>query len=253
SYVAGFAGGASNVAFVFSNTLNNGNPRYVAEAASHEAGHLFGLEHQGAWNGSQLVSEYNSGTAAWAPIMGLSYYADRTTWANGPTTNGPSAYEDELSIIASGTNGFGYVADDYGNTVSTAAALPISGSSVSVNGLIGRNDDRDVFKFATGGGVVSFTLGVAQYGPNLDGVMELQNAAGQTIIAANPSNSLGASLTSTLAAGTYYLVVHSSGGYGNLGRYTVHGSVGAAMAGAGSQPPPPSAAPSPPAGRSSAG
>src|SRR5437773_3315589 len=79
SYVGGFAGGASNVAFVFANTLANGNPRYVAEAASHEAGHLFGLEHQAAWNGGQLVGEYSPGMATLAPIMGLSYYADRTT------------------------------------------------------------------------------------------------------------------------------------------------------------------------------
>ena len=64
SYVGGFAGGASNVGFVFADTLSNGNPRYVAEAASHEAGHLFGLEHQATWSGTQLVTEYNAGTAA---------------------------------------------------------------------------------------------------------------------------------------------------------------------------------------------
>jgi hypothetical protein len=250
SYVGGFAGGASNVAFVFASTLGNGNPRYVAEAASHEAGHLFGLAHQGAWNGSHLVSEYNSGTAAWAPIMGLSYYAQRTTWTNGPTTSGPTANQDELSVIASSTNGFGYAPDDYGNTIATAAALPISGSSVNIGGLIGRNDDRDVFKFATAGGAATFTLDVAQYGPNLDGVLELDNAAGQTIAAANPSNTLGASLATALAAGTYYLVVHASGGYGNLGRYALHGSIAAAGTVTGSQPPP-STTQNPPTGSTS--
>src|SRR5262249_39910204 len=68
-----------------------------------------------------------------------------------------------------------------------------------------------------------------------------------------PSNSFGASLTSTLAAGTYYLVVHSTGGYGNLGRYTVHGTVAAATTVPGSQLPPPTTTPSQPAGSSSAG
>jgi hypothetical protein len=97
SYVGGFAGGASNVAYVFANTLDSGNPRYVAEAASHEAGHLFGLEHQATWSGGQLVTEYNAGTAAWAPIMGVSYYADRSTWSNGVTTASPSAYQDDLT------------------------------------------------------------------------------------------------------------------------------------------------------------
>src|SRR6185295_4825662 len=69
SYVGGFTGGASNVAFVFADTLGSGNPRYVAEAASHEAGHLFGLKHQATWNGGQLAAEYNAGPAAAAPIM----------------------------------------------------------------------------------------------------------------------------------------------------------------------------------------
>src|SRR5437762_4425873 len=149
SYVGGFGNAASNVGFVFAQTLSNGNPRYVAEAASHEAGHLFGLEHQAAWNGSQLTSEYNTGTAAWAPIMGNSYYAARSTWANGPTPDSPTSSEDELAITAGSANGFGYAPDDYRNTISTAAALPIAGGNVSLSGLIGRNDDRDVFKFST--------------------------------------------------------------------------------------------------------
>ena len=243
SYVGRFAGGASNVAYVFANTLGSGNPRYVAEAASHEAGHLFGLEHQATWNSGQLVSEYSAGTAALAPIMGVSYYADRTTWANGPTTDGPTAAQDDLSLIASSANGFGYVPDDYGSTIATAAALPVGGASISLAGLIGRNNDRDVFKFTTGGGQVSFSLNVGQYGANLDGVLELQNATGQTLVAANPANSFGASLMTTVAAGTYYLVVHSSGGYGDLGRYTLHGNIAAATTTPGSQPQPPTSPP----------
>jgi hypothetical protein len=160
--------------------------------------------------------------------MGVSYYADRTTWSKGTTTDGATSSQDDLSIIASSLNGFGYVADDYGGTVATAATLSISSSRVNVNGLIGKNDDRDVFKFTTNGGNVSFSLDVAQYGPNLDGVLELQNAAGQILVTANSAASYDATLSRTLAAGTYYLVVRSSGGYGNLGRYTLSGTVSAA-------------------------
>ena len=109
AYVGGFAGGASNVAYVFSSTLGGGNPRYVAEAASHEAGHLFGLEHHATWSSGRLVTEYDAGSAVLAPIMGVGYYAGRTTWANAPTSAGPTVYQDDLSLIASGTNGFGYV------------------------------------------------------------------------------------------------------------------------------------------------
>jgi hypothetical protein len=243
SYVGGFSSGASNVAFVFANSLAGGNPRYVAEASSHEAGHLFGLEHQATWNAGQLVTEYNAGTASWAPIMGVGYYADRTTWAVGPTTGGPTSRQDDLSIIASSSNGFGYAPDDYGNTIATAATLPITSGSVNLNGIIGRNDDRDVLKFTTSGGSVNFTLGVAQYGPNLDGVLELQNSTGTALVAANPGNSLGGTLATSLAAGTYYLVVHSSGGYGNLGRYTLHGTVASATSTPTPQPPPPAPPP----------
>jgi hypothetical protein len=245
SYVGGFASAASNVGFVFSQTLSSGNPHYVAEAASHEAGHLFGLEHQSAWSGSQLVSEYNNGNSAWAPIMGNSYYAIRSTWANGPTDESPTSSEDELAIIASLANGFGYAPDDYGNTITTASALPVTSGNVSVSGLIGRNDDRDVFKFSTSGGSVNLTLSPASGGADLDGVLELQNSSGKMLVIANPTGSLGATLATTLVAGTYYLVVHSSGGYGNLGRYSIHGTIAAAATTPATQPTTPSPQPTP--------
>src|SRR2546421_632801 len=60
----------------------------------------------------------------------------------------------------------------------------------------------------------------------------------KTIAIANRANSFGASLATNLAAGPYDLVVHPSGGYGNLGRYTLHGSV-AASTSAPSTPLPP--------------
>src|SRR5207237_5710435 len=59
-----------------------------------------------------------------------------------------------------------------------------------------------------------------------------------------------ASLTATMASGTYYLVVHSSGGYGNLGRYALHGSVAGATSAPNSQPPP-ATTQNQPAGRTS--
>jgi hypothetical protein len=225
SYVGGFTNSSPNVAYVFSASLAGADPQFVAEAVSHESGHLFGLDHQAAWSGGQLVSEYNTGTAALAPIMGVGYYADQTRWSLGPTTDGPTSRQDDLAVLAGTKNGFGYAADDYGNTLATAAALPVSGSSVNLAGLIGRNDDRDVFKFTTRGGGVNFKLASAPYGPNFDGVLELQNSLGKVLLIANPSTSTSATLATTLAAGTYYVVAHSSGGYGNLGRYTLTGSV----------------------------
>ena len=51
SFVGGFYNAASNVGYAFSGTLG-GNTKNTAEAAAHEAGHLFGLQHQAQWNGS---------------------------------------------------------------------------------------------------------------------------------------------------------------------------------------------------------
>ncbi len=227
AYIGGFYNSASNVAYVFEDALGNGNPRSVAEAASHEAGHTFGLQHQSLWSGSRLVSAYNEGNASWAPIMGVGYYSARTTWHSGATSNGPTSYQDDLAILANTNNGFGYRADDWGNTAATASALV--GTSVNVAGVIERAGDLDMFSFNTGGGAVNLTLNVAQVGANLDAELRLQRADGSVIVAADPTNSLGASISTTLAAGTYYVVARGSSTvantYGNLGQYTITGTL----------------------------
>ncbi|WP_202921442.1 choice-of-anchor D domain-containing protein [Anatilimnocola aggregata] len=225
AYIGGFYNGAPNVGYVFEDALGNGAPRFVAEAASHEAGHLFGLYHQSEWNGNTLVSSYSQGNAAWAPIMGVGYYSQRTTWHNGATDSSPTAYQDDMAILANASNGFGYRADDFGSTLAQASALASNAGSVNFAGRIGSNTDQDWFSFTTTGGALNLTLNVAQFGANLDSVLELRDATGTLLVTANPTNSLSATLTSTLASGTYFVVVRSTGGYGNVGQYTLAGSV----------------------------
>ena len=227
AYVGAFTSAAPNVAFVFSKALGGGNARYVAEAAAHEAGHLFGLSHQSTYAGSALAQNYNSGTSTLAPIMGVGYYASRTTWHYGPTDSGPSAYQNDVSILASSTNGFGKRPDDYGDTISAPSTLIVQSGNVNLKGVIEDDRDSDVWRFTTGGGSVRFNLNVAQFGANLDGVLEVKNASGQTVASSSPATSLSANLSATLAAGTYYVVARSSGGYGNMGQYTLTGSVAA--------------------------
>jgi hypothetical protein len=229
AYVGGFNNSAPNVGYVFEDAMANGNAKYTAEAVSHEAGHLFGLSHQAKWSGSTLVESYHSGTGDWAPIMGVGYYVTRSTWHNGATPSGPTAYQDDLAIITSASNGFGYVTDDYGGTIGTASGLPISGTSVSLTGLIGRSNDVDVFSFITGGGTVNFNLAVDAFGPNLDSVLELWNSAGSVLTTVAPGASYGASLSYALGAGTFYLVARSMGDYGDMGRYTITGTVPSAV------------------------
>jgi hypothetical protein len=229
AYVGGFYNFAPNVGYVFEAALANGHARYVAEAASHEAGHLFGLSHQAEWNGPILVDPYFAGDANWAPIMGVGYNSVRTTWHDGPTPAGPSAFQNDLAILANASNGFGYRADDYGGSIATAAALPVSGTSVGVSGIVGSTSDLDVFSFDTSGGAINVQLSVSSVGPNLNSMLRLWDSDGTLLVAAAPSGSLGASISTTIGPGTFYLVAGSAGGYGNVGRYTISGTVPEAL------------------------
>jgi hypothetical protein len=60
--------------------------------------------------------------------------------------------------------------------------------------------------------------------------LELRDATSRTVTTAFASGSLGAMLTTSLARGTYYLVARSTGGYGNVGQYTIRGELPAATA-----------------------
>ncbi|MFN0017603.1 MAG: choice-of-anchor D domain-containing protein [Pirellulaceae bacterium] len=230
AYVGGFTNSASNTGYVFEDALGNGTARYVAEATSHEAGHLFGLLHQATWVNGQLRDAYNSGNSSWAPIMGVGYYSSRTTWHNGTDDRGANRIQDDVSVLASAGNGFGLRADDYSNSFSTPSSFSTNGSSVNFGGFIGSRTDVDVFAFSTGGGSVSFQMNVAQFGNNLDGAIEIRNTAGNVISVSDTGDSFGASLSTNLAAGSYFLVVRGSGTfgnstYGNMGQYTVTGTI----------------------------
>jgi hypothetical protein len=56
------------------------------------------------------------------------------------------------------------------------------------------------------------------------------------MVSSNPANSLGASLSTSVLSGTYYIAVHSSGGYGNLGTYSLSGTVPGGSGGGGGGP-----------------
>ena len=118
-----------NVCFVFPAHLGNGNPKYVAEAAAHEAGHAFGLRHQSVFDSNHVkTAEYNPGTFLKAPIMGVSYHTDRGTWWHGPSTQAATFLQDDLDLLSRfGTQrpNFGYRADDFGSTLAAASPLAV--------------------------------------------------------------------------------------------------------------------------------
>ena len=233
AYVNTFTNSIVNTAYAFSKNLGNGHAKYVAEAVSHEAGHAFGLQHQSSYNASgQKTAEYNAGNSNWAPIMGVGYYSARSTWHNGQTTSA-TTYQDDLAVISRSANVFGYRPDDAGDTTFNAKPVTVAGNQISASGIVGRMTDADYFSFGTAGGPVSISLSVAALGPNLDSTLELRNTSGNIVATASPSNSLGAAISTTLAAGQYFLVARSTGAYGSVGQYTIAGTVPAMASGGG--------------------
>lgn len=222
AYIGGFSNAASNVGFAFAKNLGSGNARYVADAVSHESGHLFGLQHQALWNGTTLVSEYSQGNANWAPIMGVGYYSAVTTWANGATSASSTSYQDNMAVIASSANGFGYRVNTIGSAA-TAGTLGTTGT-FSVAGLVAQNTDQQWWKFTTAGGNAAFNVNNIGVGANLDSVLEIRNASGVVVYTANSSTSMNSTLSVSLASGTYYAVVRSTGVYGYVGQYSLTGS-----------------------------
>ena len=216
----------SNTAWVFSAPSQLSTVKSIAEAVAHEAGHGFGLQHQ-----QTAGAEYYSPTGPRAPVMGASYFADRGLWWRTnefPGQNSPQPVQDDLLVLSGPLNGFGYRTDDF------VSPNPIAGAGSEAapwqaSGVIETLSDADLFLFTVPGGTVDFSLDVAALGPMLDARIELREAISSALIAsADPSNSLGATLSDVaLAAGSYQLVVRGHGSYGDLGQYTLTGTFAA--------------------------
>jgi len=235
SYLYSFNWGDNTPCFVFTALLTY-RTKYISEAASHEIGHTLGLNHQSSYDDlCKKTDEYNSGKGtgeiAWAPIMGVGYYRNFTLWHNGSNPWGCSSYQDDLSIITNA--GVSYRADDYSNTfgAGTTAANFVN-NRFSVDGVIEKISDKDVFKFSMPAmGIFQldanpYNVGTADNGSNLDIKIELL-LNDQTVLSTyNPDLLLNATIDTVLEAGTYFLLIQSSGNvyapnYASLGSYNL--------------------------------
>ncbi|MCO6430441.1 MAG: hypothetical protein J5J00_06220 [Deltaproteobacteria bacterium] len=230
AYIDTFTNFIPNVVYVFEANLGNGHPKYVAEASSHEAGHGFGLRHQSLYDASGVkTKEYNNGNSSWAPIMGTSYSAARSTWHNGPNSISVNTIQLDQEHMARASNLFGFRQDLISNSMSGAVEVGAGSNTISGSGLIERESDVDVFTFSTTGGAINVTADPGMAGtnsaPNLNAVLELRNSSDSVIAAAAPSSSLSANIQTSVTSGRYYLHVFSQGNYGDVGKFAVSGSV----------------------------
>lgn len=240
SFVNSFTWGDNTPSFIFTALLGY-NAKAVAEAASHEAGHTLGLRHQSSYNAScARTAEYNAGIGegetGWAPIMGVGYYQNFTVWNLGPTPTSCSTVQNDLETIASAKNGFGYRTDDHSNTFVDATYTTFTNNQFILDGIIGKSDDVDVFKFKMSKKSI-FRLNATPYhvasqnsGSNLDMQVDLLDGSQNLLNSYNPSTLLNSIVDTLLSEGTYYLRIDGTGNantseYGSLGSYSLQGNL----------------------------
>jgi hypothetical protein len=234
TFINSFSWGDNTPCFVFSALLGY-NTKYISEASSHEAGHSLGLYHQATYDANCVkTSDYNYGTGSgetsWAPIMGVGYYKNSTTWYNGPNPYGCNNFQADLDII--NANGFGFRPDDFGETFAAATSKSFSNNQFSEAGMISTPTDRDMFKFTLAStqrfqlSATPTNVGTQDAGSNLDISVELFNGSQTSLGVYNPPAALNVTIDTTLNAGTYYMRIDGVGNaytseYGSLGSYSL--------------------------------
>ena len=218
-------------------------PANIAEVVSHEIGHNLGLSHDGqkGADGFRLQEYYGGhgeGPISWGPIMGAPFDRSLTQWSKGEYYQANNQ-EDDCAILS---GKLGYVADEAGAVLAGATALTPVDSQITHSGMITSTGDVDVFSFLAAG-PVSVTVsppdalvGMGE-GSNLDMKLELLDGSGTVLGSSDPVGIAPATVSTTVAQGTYYIRVSPVGAgtpdsegptgytmYGSRGQYMITGT-----------------------------
>lgn len=222
SYNGSFSWGDNTPCFIFS-TLLSYNEKYISEAISHEVGHTLGLLHQAVYDGAcTFISEYNQGigegVTGWAPIMGVGYYRNVTTWHKGPTVFGCNSIQDDVAIIS---KVLGMQPDDNGNMNKSEKF------DTSADGIMNTSNDIDYYYIDAKQPVTLIAepkcLGNGE-GANLSLQINLYDRRGDLI--KTVSNASALSVNVALGVDKYFVGVETVANqyqsrYGMLGRYSL--------------------------------
>lgn len=244
----GITGEFFNLAWVFTNELGPNDPKAMADAAAHEAGHTFGLTHDGTTNDPNCVGQpigcsYYPGNDLWGPLMGDPYNAAVSQWSKGEYANANNP-QDDLAVLEEQAPAR---MQSGGSQLASAVALSGSGQA----GIITSAADQDYYSLGTCSGTVTISGSPAAIGPDLDVNMSLLDANGSPVASNDPADTangsyppiasgMGATISTTVPSGQYYLVVSGGGSgangandpingfsnYASLGAYTLSAASG---------------------------
>lgn len=244
AYVGSFTWGGTpgTPCWVFENQLGN-STKNIAEAASHEVGHTLTLRHQSTYSSvtCSKTAEYNAGinsggVITWAPIMGVGYSRNVTTWYNGKSSTSCTLTQNDHGNASPGLTGPNYLTflpDDVGNTPGASKILNLNTLNLADSGLVEQPSDIDAFQFSICNtrnitiDVKPWALDTTNYsGANLDVRLFLYDASNNQLAVDTPLNKLNSRIGMTLLAGTYWFAIDGGGSpnysdYGSLGRYYI--------------------------------
>jgi hypothetical protein len=263
------APGTGGVAFLNSYATNltrivwvfNLSEYSCASTVSHEAGHAFGLSHDGLLGDLNPYYKGHDGSYApgWGPIMGAPFQngfnAELDQWSKGEYDNANND-EDDVAIIANAANGFGFKEDDFADVFSGGGGLgvgllsSIGPNQVGISGIISRSGDKDVFRFAAAfSGDVVMTVypldvestdagpGSDTSGANLAASTRLLDSLGNEVAVGVDFGDvlLASQVQANVEPGIYYLEVDGTGrgdnpttgfsDYASLGQYQIVGDL----------------------------